>query len=511
MTINPTRSATLPNRGRRSLLGLGLALPACGGGDDDSGRRERVQRAARALPRYARALLAETGVSGLALAVVQGGQTILAEGFGHRRAGSGEAVDADTVFQLASVSKSIGATVVARQIGDGRVAWDTRMQTLLPWFALENADSTARLTLGDLYAHRSGLPDHAGDKLEEVGFAARQVLERLRLLPVQALGRRYAYTNFGITAGAMGVAAAAEQDWAELSERSLYAPLGMARTSSRHADYAGRANRAAGHVRDAAGRWVPALARNADAQSPAGGVSSCVTDLARWLALLLAGGRWQGRQLVAAEPLRAAMSPQAPGGAYGYGFNIGQTPAGHRLISHSGAFMLGAGTCFMLVPALDAGVVVLTNAVPLGLAEAVCRHFIELAESGRAGTDWWAAYRTALAPLMAPTGRLLREPVPTRAAPPLPLARYAGRYANPYYGRLDVRVLAEGAGQALQLALGPAPQTYRLQPWQGDDFSFVPANESAAPGSLSLARFDLAGASVWLEFYDDEGWGRFTR
>ena len=94
----------------------------------------------------------------------------------------------------------------------------------------------------------------------------------------------------------------------------------------------------------------------------------------------------------------------------------------------------------------------------------------------------------------------------------MPLARYAGRYTNAYFGPLQVDVLpADGSGEALQLALGPLPQTYRLRHWQGDDFVFVPANESATPGSVSLARFDAAGGNVWLEFYDDEGRGRFSR
>ena len=181
-----------------------------------------------------------------------------------------------------------GATVVARQVGEGRVSWDSRMQELLPWFALRNPGSTALLTVGDLYAHRSGLPDHAGDKLEELGYGQREVLERLRLLPVKQLGLEYAYTNAGLTAAAIAVAKAAGTDWASLSQQTLYAPLGMTRTTSVHAEFMQQANRAVGHVRADDGRWQPGTPRNADPQSPAGGASSSVNDMARWLALLLA-------------------------------------------------------------------------------------------------------------------------------------------------------------------------------------------------------------------------------
>ncbi|WP_141728514.1 serine hydrolase domain-containing protein, partial [Devosia insulae] len=58
-------------------------------------------------------LLASSGIPGMAVAVVHGGEVVYAKGFGVRVAGAPEPVDADTVFQLASMSKPIGATLVA--------------------------------------------------------------------------------------------------------------------------------------------------------------------------------------------------------------------------------------------------------------------------------------------------------------------------------------------------------------------------------------------------------------
>ena len=85
-------------------------------------------------------------------------------GFGVGRVGTTDAVNADTVFQLASVSKSIGATVVAHQVASGVVAWNTPIVKHLPWFALGDDWVTRHVTIADMYAHRSGLPDHAGDE-----------------------------------------------------------------------------------------------------------------------------------------------------------------------------------------------------------------------------------------------------------------------------------------------------------------------------------------------------------
>ena len=139
----------------------------------------------------------------------------------------------------------------------------------LPWFALSDPAVTRVLTIGDLYSHRSGLPDHAGDKLEDLGYDRRFILERLRQLPLAPFRISYAYTNFGVTAAAEAVATAAGTSWEDLSEQVLYRPLGMASTSSRFADYEARADKALGHIRTGDG-YRPLFRRDADAQSPAG-------------------------------------------------------------------------------------------------------------------------------------------------------------------------------------------------------------------------------------------------
>ena len=229
----------------------------------------QVAMAAAAVDGLVADVMRRTGVPGMAVAVVEDGKVLLARGYGVRAVGKPDPVDPGTVFQLASVSKSVAATVVATEVAAGRVAWDTPMATLLPWFALSDPRASALLTVGDLFAHRSGLPDHAGDRLEDLGFDRHAVLERLRLLPLDGFRDSYAYTNFGLTAAAEGVATAAGKDWATLSDEAIYRPLGMTHTSSRFADYMAEADRAIPHMRRD-GAWAPLAQRDPDAQSPGG-------------------------------------------------------------------------------------------------------------------------------------------------------------------------------------------------------------------------------------------------
>ncbi|HVH04026.1 MAG TPA: serine hydrolase [Amaricoccus sp.] len=465
-------------------------------------------------------VLRRTGVPGMAVAVVEDGKVLLARGYGVRVVGKPDPVDPATVFQLASVSKSVAATVVATEVAAGRVAWDTPMATLLPWFALSDPRASALLTVGDLFAHRSGLPDHAGDRLEDLGFDRHAVLERLRLLPLDGFRDSYAYTNFGLTAAAEGVATAAGKDWATLSDEAIYQPLGMTHTSSRFADYMAEADRAIPHMRRD-GAWAPLAQRDPDAQSPAGGVSSSAEDMAKWMTLVLGEDGAAGAPRIASAALMPALTPQSVSGPpeaavdrpgfYGYGFNVGVSGSGRTLFGHSGAFYLGAATCFYLVPSARTGIVVLSNAQPIGAVEAVAIAFTDLVQFGRVTRDWLDTLTPLFAHLSAPVGRLAGARPPAAPEPAAPDAAYLGSYANDYFGPAEV---TGKQGGGLVLTLGPGRVAYSLEHWTGDTFAFEPRGENAPDGSRSAVSFVRDGdkaAAMTVELYDEDGLGTFRR
>ena len=459
-------------------------------------------------------LMDSSGIPGMAVAVVHGGKTIYAKGFGVRDEKTKQPVDADTVFALASMSKPIGSTVVAHQVSAGKVAWDTPVVAHLPWFALADPYVTQNVTIGDMYAHRSGLPDHAGDHLEDLGYSGRQVLERLRFEPLAPFRVTYDYTNFGLTAAAESVAAAADTDWATLSQQQLYEPLGMTSTSSRFSDFEARPDRAVGHQL-VDGKWVSRQVREPDAQSPAAGVSSSVNDLTHWLNMLLADGKFNGKQIVSPEALLPAISPQivsgpsgtpdSRAGFYGYGFNVSTTSGGRQTYSHSGAFELGAATNFVAIPSADLAIVALTNASPIGVPETLTAEFADLVQYGKVRTDWRDAYKHAFADMSKPEGSLVGKTPPPDARPPAPLTSYVGTYNNDYLGPATVTEHNGG----LVLALGPVGKTFPLEHWDGDTFTFTLDNENASPGTISRA--DFSGNELTLEYYNENGTGRFTR
>lgn len=505
-------------RGPAFLLAiLGLTAPATAV-DVTS---DQVTAALPKLEVYAQGLRERTGVPGLAIAIVHADRVVFLQGFGVRESGKPDAIDADTVFQLASVSKPLTATVIAGLVGDGIVTWDAKLADLDPAFRLWDDDVSSQVTIRDLLCHRSGLPDHAGDLLEDLGYSRAEVLRRLRFQPPGGLFRSsYAYTNFGFTEAAVASARAAGKPWEDLASDRLFRPLGMGRTSYRHADYVSADNRAKLHV-PIDGKWVAKHDRQADAQAPAGGASSTARDLSRWLRLLLADGRHEGKPLIATDPLdethrpqvvsKPARPPTDPTGFYGLGWNVGHDASGRLTLNHSGAFDLGAATCVMLVPGDELGIIVLTNSAPIGVPEAIAFTFLDLVHSGSPQRDWFETLTPAFEEMARPAyGTLVAaDRDPAEKSPPLPPASYEGTYHNDYIG---TAVVAR-AGDGLVLSLGPGPRKFPLAHFDRDTFTYQPTGEMSAGPSGVTFRIgpDRIAVTVTVENLDVHGSGTLTR
>ena len=120
--------------------------------------RENINAALPKLASYVTELIEKGAVPGLAVAVVFHDEVVYLNGFGVKQEGKPGLVDANTVFQLASMSKPISSTVVAAIVGEGTVTWDSSIADLDPGFELFEAFPTEQVTLRDLFSHRSGLP-----------------------------------------------------------------------------------------------------------------------------------------------------------------------------------------------------------------------------------------------------------------------------------------------------------------------------------------------------------------
>ena len=480
--------------------------------------RDQVAAALPSLEAMAKHAVASGAVPGLAIAVVYDDETIFLKGFGLREVGKPETVDADTVFQIASLSKPISSTIVAALVSEGVVSWDSRIADLDPAFALYDPYPTAQVTIRDLLSHRSGLPGSGGNDLEDIGFRQDVVLHRLRLVPPSSSFRAgYSYSNFGFTEGAVAATKPTGSSWDDLAQQKLFGPLGMTSTSTRHADFLARADRTALHVK-AEGAWAAKVKRDPDPQAPAGGVSSSARDLAKWVRLELGHGVYGGKTLIATAALDETHAPLIARGAnpvtgsaafYGLGWNVDFGRHGLAW-GHAGAFSAGAQTLVTMYPKAKLGILVLTNAFPSGVPEGLADSFADVVFDGKVGKDWLPAWNAMYANLFAPGASAVSSKPPASPTPALASGSYTGRYANAYVGEA---IVTDDHG-ALTLKVGPdGAHRYALRHFDRDLFLYIPSAEM--PDQPAALRFavgaDGKASAVTVESLDANGLGTLKR
>lgn len=502
-----------PDPATSPTVGAGSgAAPTVAGEIDAAG----VDRGLTALPAIVERYQKQADVPGVAVAVVYDGKVRYLEGTGLRQVGKTDEVDPDTVFQLASVSKPISSTVVAAAFTEklSSIGWDDPVQKMLPGFRVADPWVNSHVTVADLFAHRSGLPDHSGNLLEDIGYDRAEILERHRYYPLKRFRDNYDYTNYGLTAGAEAIAKASGVAWEDLAQQVLFGPLGMSSSSFDFADLEKRQNRAAMHQK-VKGAWVPNLKADYDAQAPAGSASSSLRDMAAWVTMLLA----EGAPVTDVEQLKRIWLPSVvrPGlpaiGAapsfYGLGWNVNYEPTGELRVSHSGAFARGAATSITLYPSKGLAIVALTNGEPVGLPEAIGIEFADHVRYGKSTQEDWLAtigpyFQT---PQTADDKRYAQpatSPKPARSA-----SAYTGRYENDLYGLLTV---SAAGGDDLSFTVGPGRQKFPLQHYSGDDYFFTTTGEDAS--GFSGATFTVSDGraqSLVVGAWNEQDLGTFRR
>jgi CubicO group peptidase (beta-lactamase class C family) len=516
-----------PSRSTRFAQVLWLAVIALGMHSVNASAQEtpsNLSQALTGLDKYVQDSMAKTKVPGVSVAVVYQDKVVFLKGYGVRRIGEPGRVNPDTVFEIASFSKPIASTVVAAVVGQGGVSWDSRIQDLDPDFKLSNPEITAQITVRDLLSHRSTLPAESGDILEALDYTRPEVLARLRLVPLKGVFRQtWQYSNFGITEGSLA-ATRHLGAWEDVSRDLLYSKLGMTRTSSRFTDYFNRSDRASLHYLGEDGVFRARYLREADAEAPGGGVSSSARDLAQWLRLQLAGGVFNGQQIVDEAALNETHSPQVcreqeqppPDGLcpsktfpvtdpacpgkhyYGLGWNVDYRANGETQLSHSGAFMLGGATTVYMIPSKQIGILVLTNGTPVGLPEAIALNFLADFEKIQDKPDYLSILEQTFVGLrngiLTSSTNYSTEKPPSNPSSGGPPSSYVGTYENAYYGKVEIE---QEQGKFI-LRLPTLGTYYELSHWDGDTYTYYIGNEVSGAARRGID-FSGNGDAVTVE------------
>ncbi len=429
-------------------------------------------------------------VPGVAVAIVSDGKVVLARGYGVREMGKPDAVDADTLFAIASNTKAFTATALSMLADEGKLSLDDRVVTHLPTFQLYDPYVTHDIRIRDLLSHRSGLGTFSGDLLwYGTPYSRQEVVRRAQHLPQAGPFRsRYGYQNIMFVAAGEIVAAASGRTWDRFIKERLFDPLGMTRTISTFADVQRATNIATPH----AGTYSPLRPYpwySWDACGPAASIVSSANDMARWIAAHLAGGMagdtrlfsdaaqrtmWTPHVAFATDPNPAvpaanvASSLRMPVHFRGYGLGFSVSDYRGRLVAEHGGAADGMFSHLTLVPEARLGFVILTNS-DTGLSSALSYVILDTYLGGD-GRDWSRLFleraKRGLAQKQQERERVEKARLPG-TSPSLPLNQYAGKYVSTLYG--DAVVSALGGGLVLYLLPNP-DMVADLTHWHLDTF-----------------------------------------
>jgi CubicO group peptidase (beta-lactamase class C family) len=321
------------------------------------------------------------GAPAISYGIVRDGALVHAAGFGVRARG-GPPPDADTVFRIASMSKSFTAAAILLLRDEGLLALDDPAEKYAPELAgwPPVTPDSDRPTIRHLLTMTAGFPtdDPWGDRQQGLPADAFGDLLAEGLSTNWAPGTRFEYANLGYAILGRVIAAASGTEYSAFVRTRLLSPLGMGRTGFAAEEF-DRADLAVGYRRGMSG-WEELPFDAYGAFAPMGGVFSSVADLARWVSGFAAAFPPRSED---GHPLRRASRremqlPQAvtgwrppdrlPGGAayvgpayYGFGLFVDEDPVDGRVVSHSGGYP-GFGSNMRWHPATGIGVIALGNA-----------------------------------------------------------------------------------------------------------------------------------------------------
>jgi beta-lactamase class C len=319
-------------------------------------------------------LMTKGKVPGGAIAIYAN-ERIHMQTFGQRGFNDPRPVNAETVFRIASLSKTFASGLASVLVRSGDVRWDSKMQSLMPELKFAKRSTTKDLQFQHLLSNSSGVLPYAFDQQLESSASLASILRQMPKAPIVCEpGRCYGYQNSLFSAAAVAMEKQTGTSYENLLRYRLFAPLGMAESSVGFDALKSANNLALPHIQ-ANKQWQQVeLSPGYYQAMAAAGVNSSISDMGLWLAAQL-GSR---PDVLDATQLHALQTPRVVSDKftrsknwartlaaehYGYGWRVLQIgpSANETLLFHSG-WVKGYSAQISYSPKHRIGLVILLNA-----------------------------------------------------------------------------------------------------------------------------------------------------
>lgn len=327
--------------------------------------------------------LKDWDIPGLAIVIVKDGKVVLNKGYGVKNIQTGEPVDSNTLFMIASNSKLFTGIAMAQLEYNRKLSLDDKITRYFKDYRLYDSLTTQMVTIRDMLTHRIGTKTFQGDfTFWNSKLTRKEVMYRMRYLkPVGTFRQDYGYCNSCyLTAGEI-IPIVTGKPWEVYVYDSLILPAGMNNTHTLSRGIAQRSNAATPYTTSFTGKLNEVPYDDWGNLAPAASIISNVNDLSKWLMLQLDSGKINGKQVVPWPALQKTRDVQIVTGSRksalypmhfrGYGLGVFAADYnGRQVYWHTGgAAGMVSNVCF--VPEERLGIAILTNNDNQGFFEAL--------------------------------------------------------------------------------------------------------------------------------------------
>ena len=313
----------------------------------------------------------DENLPGAAMAIVSKDKVLDVQTWGVRSSQSADLVDEDSLFRIASVSKTFAGTVASLLVTLDQQSWDTPINQLLPSIQIGTKPSSNTMTLKNIVSHTTGLMPHAYSNMLDDGVAYEKIQKKFHEIPtVCAPGDCYGYQNVVFSLIADVVEASTLKSYEDYLSQEIFLPLGMSTASTGLEQFVTNTNATTPH-RKVRGSWRVTTNNPAYySVAPAAGINASILDMAIWARAnlgaypdVLSESFLQKKQKPLIETPRGNYLNRWPGLEHAYyalGWRVFDY-RGMRIIHHGGG-VRGFRSEVALIPEKNLGMVVLFNA-----------------------------------------------------------------------------------------------------------------------------------------------------
>ncbi|WP_299493892.1 serine hydrolase domain-containing protein [uncultured Shewanella sp.] len=228
--------------------------------------------------------LKESKVPGGAFVIVEGDQILKLSAYGKRYKNSSLNINANTVFRLASVSKTFAATLTSQLVHEHKLDWQQPINRYLPEFSLAKPAQSQKITLGHIIGQSTGLMPNSYDNMIDANVKLDKIVPKFsKLTPICSPGKCYGYQNVAFSFIQPAIEQQTGQSYETLLEQRIFTPLNMHTASVGFDAFHQQKNRAEPHIKTRTGFKQVSVKPNYYQLAPAAGVNASISDMAKWL------------------------------------------------------------------------------------------------------------------------------------------------------------------------------------------------------------------------------------